>query len=766
MWADVTAALRDGCARELAGGAAEGQAQEEPSRDENKDQEERNRVECAGGNSGKQCALPADRHRVALASHFSLHDTMSALGLGDARMDAGLRCAAVPDLTARLEVCEGDSGDVLPVPDAAKLSEDAVCAVMDRLFALFASWLEGNMISQTLWTCLYAQNPQALLRVQNRPLYAFVVVLLKLIDAMRNAIIRAAINNEEDVSPNSCGMDLAEGIKVEEASGTLDEVLAELSSSAIRRRLETLATLYRHALDLERLPATAGVADLGRVCTGFEAAAGLLREIISAEDDDGARVPEGIFDPALVYRANSAMPLGPVQPESVAVGLTQLLHTINGLSDLRLLAECQTLAHFERLFDRFAAAGQNVVVMSYLYLLFLRPEAPREGSGDNNGDVGDAHGSVVAKAKRDHRRLYVFGETRLFALIGGDVRDFWLAGENFAVSQRPSDGAIADFAQGFEAFFVDWFQTMCKNSARQRRLLSKLLMTHFGEAALAKCYELDGDNTTGFLTHWMSDRIAVLQIRILQLGFALELYSLQEIATTFWYLEFLFGHRMNVLALVRKHCGRVVVPAKNARLLEYREFEFAAIAAQKELVQGLFRWWRALWHCADEFVASRSPPSQSAPAAVDDVEAGIPRSFPLGSDFLRYYQRFGMFSAIRQPEILPFFVYVDNAGVTNPEVVQMLQDSAARFGDAKKQLEAALQKPHDDGPLGTHSDFSQASLRQLMKVCVLHGVLFVRTISGLAVSKNPDFVEIGRLTRTSVADTATHRFFPVMTFRQ
>ena len=82
--------------------------------------------------------------------NFSLFEAMSAIEIGDPKMDAGLVTARAPTADELIE--QG----VAPV----ELSESQLLAVMDQLFAVQASWHAGNSLAQTVFTCLYLMRPE------------------------------------------------------------------------------------------------------------------------------------------------------------------------------------------------------------------------------------------------------------------------------------------------------------------------------------------------------------------------------------------------------------------------------------------------------------------------------------------------------------------------------------------------------------------------------------------------------------------------------
>lgn len=83
------------------------------------------------------------------SDHFSLFEAMSAVEIGDPKMDAGLDTATAPtpdDLV--------DQG-LAPLD----LTGSQLIATFDRLAAMQASWHSGNSIAQTVFVCLYLLKP-------------------------------------------------------------------------------------------------------------------------------------------------------------------------------------------------------------------------------------------------------------------------------------------------------------------------------------------------------------------------------------------------------------------------------------------------------------------------------------------------------------------------------------------------------------------------------------------------------------------------------
>jgi len=83
------------------------------------------------------------------AEHFNLFEAMSAVEIGDPKMDAGLDTASAPTPDQLVE--QG----LAPL----ELSHQQHLAILDQLAAMQASWHVGNSLAQTVFVCLYMLKP-------------------------------------------------------------------------------------------------------------------------------------------------------------------------------------------------------------------------------------------------------------------------------------------------------------------------------------------------------------------------------------------------------------------------------------------------------------------------------------------------------------------------------------------------------------------------------------------------------------------------------
>lgn len=97
----------------------------------------------------RQAAVQLQPGELLHTESFNLFEAMSAIEIGDPKMDAGLDAANAA--TADELVQQGHAPE--------ELSNEQILAVMDKLLALQASWHTGNALPQTVFTCLYLLRP-------------------------------------------------------------------------------------------------------------------------------------------------------------------------------------------------------------------------------------------------------------------------------------------------------------------------------------------------------------------------------------------------------------------------------------------------------------------------------------------------------------------------------------------------------------------------------------------------------------------------------
>ncbi|XP_055531475.1 N-alpha-acetyltransferase 35, NatC auxiliary subunit isoform X3 [Wyeomyia smithii] len=130
---------------------------------------------------------------------FGLFDAMSAIEMMDPKMDAGMCCnKETTPLNFQTAV---ESGQM----KLANLEPRECIGIIDAIYSCIVSWLEGHSMAQTVLTCLYLHHPN---QIEDKLIKAFSWAVHKMVNLIRNFILRAGVYEEEDFQPSTYGFDL------------------------------------------------------------------------------------------------------------------------------------------------------------------------------------------------------------------------------------------------------------------------------------------------------------------------------------------------------------------------------------------------------------------------------------------------------------------------------------------------------------------------------------------------------------------------------
>jgi hypothetical protein len=163
---------------------------------------------------------------VILTEEFTLYDAMSALEIGDPRMDSGL----ILD----------DEVEQLAFSPLTPLLPEEVCYVLDRTIACEMEWHAGYTLPQTIYTCLYVHhltdiNPDLIPQEQPqrdpaRPLELVTVVVraaimgfLKCCDLVWRELSKGRLHDTEDWHSEKFDVSLMEGMPVAAVLSQLED---------------------------------------------------------------------------------------------------------------------------------------------------------------------------------------------------------------------------------------------------------------------------------------------------------------------------------------------------------------------------------------------------------------------------------------------------------------------------------------------------------------------------------------------------------------
>ncbi|KAH9057687.1 Mak10-domain-containing protein [Lactarius vividus] len=254
---------------------------------------------------------------VMLTEDFTLYDAMSALEIGDPRMDSGL-------------ILDDDAQRLVFSPLTPLLPEE-VCYVLDRAIACEMEWHAGYTLPQTIYTCLYVHhltdiNPDVIPRQDQlqqdpaRPVELVTVVIraaimgfLKCCDLVWRELCKGKLHDTEDWHSEKFDVSLMEGTPVgtvlsqlEDAKNWIQFLLPESSPwrSALLDRVSLridMLNLFRHHPSKDRDQFLALLFS-ARQC---------LQKVRSVPTPEPAlHSPANFaFDPRITRKLNSFMPL-------------------------------------------------------------------------------------------------------------------------------------------------------------------------------------------------------------------------------------------------------------------------------------------------------------------------------------------------------------------------------------------------------------------------------------------------------------------------
>ncbi|KAL8598019.1 hypothetical protein ACOMHN_011444 [Nucella lapillus] len=153
-------------------------------------------------------------------SSFGLFEAMSAIEMMDPKMDAGMMCNQIQRKVYNLQ--QAIEAGLVKVDS---LSPAETIGIMDATLATLVTWLEGHSLAQTVFTNLYLHDPYI---IEDRCLKAFSIVMLKIVDIIRERVNRAGCFEEEDFQPLAYGFKMAGDVSEARASGMMKEVEDDL----------------------------------------------------------------------------------------------------------------------------------------------------------------------------------------------------------------------------------------------------------------------------------------------------------------------------------------------------------------------------------------------------------------------------------------------------------------------------------------------------------------------------------------------------------
>mmetsp|Transcript_23644 Transcript_23644/g.67858 ORF Transcript_23644/g.67858 Transcript_23644/m.67858 type:complete len:757 (-) Transcript_23644:64-2334(-) len=450
---------------------------------------------------------------------FRLYDAMSAIEIMDPKMDSGFNSGA--DMT--LDRAEAE--DVV----SRSLTHEQMITVWDHLLMYYLLWLDGHTIVQTIFSCLYLQDPQRY--VATMPIFgAFVDAFLVACRAARSAVLRANIFDDEDFLPNLFGVDLdaccAFSTKTSEVFESLTRHRKALAkeggksgtspASRAARRMEWMGD---YMMALAALSREGGIDDKARAAARrhIEACQRVVEQLRAEAENGGAAADDcagalRCFDASLNRKLLVPGPPRTVEPIKDRAAVLKRL--TSHLSELLLSVDVHQLPLAKVLDGAITCKGEpepNVLPRSIV------------------------HSSLTDRS--------------------GHLR--WLLLDSLEACLFPAD-ALTHCKKAAEAFLAHCESVFSHtlrlaNASRARRF--RRLAHYFADfnALQHEAWQLDEELKRTFASNlhyhrpcwvWVMEQCLNAMISKLFLGFDLDLYDEAEFHMIYWYIDYLFGLRI------------------------------------------------------------------------------------------------------------------------------------------------------------------------------------------------------------------------------
>ncbi|KAI9986398.1 hypothetical protein PInf_025338 [Phytophthora infestans] len=483
---------------------------------------------------------------------FNLFDSMSALELMDPKMDSGMLVNGVPpqSISARLE-----SGSV-PLEFS---SPRDVLATLDELFCCEAGWLNGLPLAQSLLTSVYMHRDplNALCAQLVSPLESLVAVdadvrqvlkenvgnsakdslllvvcsmilaTLKTADLVRDAALRADIYEEEDFSPGN-GFDA--GVLAPVSVETIDVLL-----QVTLERLEVLLTQHKASSSKKSSKKKHGKKGGAPATGNCESFSGCGYELLYPNARVGAMLCEAFIRRVRIRRellrtyAGLGLAEGALDLQEAREGFHRAYELVQGMSTERLELDPECFSGksfgFDPSISRLLLSGsppRDVKVPSFDEALEQTKKVLEE--------------MVVGCSPPDWRCME---DLRIF-LVKFSRQQPTIVARSYVLLFLYADGKI--YAK---YNFMDWLSA----SMVMNGVPSVLLSTQEGVLYSSRCIEtvIPKAAYPRYFTAWSLEESVQLMLQYVVLGLELELYAPSEFGTTYWYLDYLEGSRLQNL---------------------------------------------------------------------------------------------------------------------------------------------------------------------------------------------------------------------------
>ncbi|AOW06861.1 uncharacterized protein YALI1_F11956g [Yarrowia lipolytica] len=489
-------------------------------------------------------ARQLDVSELAKSPAFQLLDGVSALEIGNDRMDTGLLYKPLEESLAQLPKIDG---------------AESVLRLMDLCFGVERAWQNGASLIQSVFSCAYIESilaghnagaPLGHIEFQEwRHVFnVWAVAMLKNIGQSLDIMMHGGVIEEEDIVFQTFQMNLFTTTGAKELESLMDSAIGWV---------QTQKSEFAHAivdrLKLRKEITQLGALTLARKLDGSIAAAKQAKRLAETITVSDSETPlEKSFTNEIQGRVQNDAPprnLVRMKPSEAVSDFVAAMDEIISCGDV---ASVTSSAEFLGFMVKFSALNTKPFTRAYMHTQIIDGEQ--------------------------------------FALLGKPVREWVVKDmiENTCATGwgqyvlTTSDSAVAELTAPFLAeadmAYSDLFGILVLNRSRQRQVLSHAVVTWDGlqvmaenlETQLEELVEPDridmgaGQKMNAMpITSWVMLRKLQVMIWTALLGFELDVYKLHEWGFMSWYCEYLSLQRKQYLERVRYY---LCVYADNAQM--------------------------------------------------------------------------------------------------------------------------------------------------------------------------------------------------------
>ncbi|KDR82005.1 hypothetical protein GALMADRAFT_221894 [Galerina marginata CBS 339.88] len=300
-----------------------------------------------------EAGVELEPNSLIFMDNFTLQESMSALEIGEPRLDSGL--------IVREQLRP-------PFNPLAPLLPEELCWILDRALAYETEFHAGNFLAHTVHTLLYIHHlreidpdvlvsPSTMGNDPSRPIELVTIVLrsavqglLKCCDLTWRELARGGAYDTEDWQSDKCEVSLLEGLPVAFALSKLDEAADWLSRSTVPTIWKTA---LRARLHLRKTMLQIMSTDPTKDRYEFQNLVFMAKDHLHTVQanpplDQGPETLAHLaFDPYIGRRLQMATPIRIVPPPSFQDTCKTLNHFLDGLYEIGLLETVDQLTTWE-----------------------------------------------------------------------------------------------------------------------------------------------------------------------------------------------------------------------------------------------------------------------------------------------------------------------------------------------------------------------------------------------------------------------------------